>query len=377
MRWWLCLAIGVGMVTAPLVASAAEQTASYSTVEHARVKEVISQTVRPIPGTGADTTYQTLTAELLSGAHVGSVVTVENDYLNLEPGDEFYALHTVEPMNQVDAYHVQEPYRLPVLSWLSALFVLTVLVFGGKQGLRGLVSLVASLGAIVYLLIPGILAGCSPLVVSTVVSALIIVAGSYITHGVNRTTTAAVLGMLASIAVTGALAYWAVYTGNFSGHATEEVTYLLFNMGGKIDLVGLFLGGIMIGLLGILYDAAIAQAVAVEELKSAGAHLSSREVYQRALRIGREHIGALVDTLAIAYVGAALPLLLLLNYSTSTLAGTVNQELFAAEIVRTMVGGIGLVLAVPLTTLIAVWMLKEGEVSGVHAHHHHHHHRAG
>ncbi len=351
-------------------AQGASETQSVSTVERARVLEVLSQEVRDILGTGADTTYQTLRAEIVTGEAAGLEVTVENDYLNLAPGDEFYALHTVEPLHGIDAYYVQEPYRLPVLTILTALFVLTVLVFGGKQGVRGLLSLVASLGAILYVLLPGILAGYSPVLVSTLVSALIIVVGSYITHGVSRTTTAAVLGMLVAICVTGALAYWSVYAGNFSGHATEEITYLFFNTEGKIDLVGLFLGGIMIGLLGILYDAAIGQAVAVEELKRAGAHLSNREIYTRALRIGREHIGALVDTLAIAYVGAALPLLLLLHYSTLSFAATVNQEIFASEIVRTMVGGIGLVLAVPLTTLIAVWLVPAGVDSDGHGHHH-------
>lgn len=349
---------------------AEESVASSGGVERARVLEVVSQETREVAGTGAESMYQTLRAEILTGKDKGRVVTVENDYLNLSRGDEFYALHTVEPLHGIDAYNVQEPYRLPVLGIITALFVLTVLAFGGKQGARGLVSLIASLGAIVYLLLPGILAGYPPVLVSTLVSALIIVVGSYITHGVNRTTSAAVLGMLAAICVTGALAYWSVYAGNFSGHASEEITFLFFNTQGKIDLVGLFLGGIMIGLLGILYDAAIGQAVAVEELKRAGTHLSMREVYQRALRIGREHIGALVDTLAIAYVGAALPLLLLLKYSSLSIAATVNQEVFASEIVRTMVGGIGLVLAVPLTTLIAVWLVPAGVDSGGHGHHH-------
>jgi uncharacterized membrane protein len=133
---------------------------------------------------------------------------------------------------------------------------------------------------------------------------------------------------------------------------------LHFNSRGTIDLAGLLLGGIIIGLLGVLYDAAIGQSVAVEELQRAGKAMTRKDIYFRALRIGREHIGALINTLAIAYVGAALPLLLLF-YGTQGLdvVEMVNREIFAAEIVRILVGSIGVILVVPITTAIAVLML--------------------
>ena len=132
----------------------------------------------------------------------------------------------------------------------------------------------------------------------------------------------------------------------------------------------------MIGLLGVLYDIAISQAIAVEELFLAGTHMSRVDIYKRAIRIGREHIGALVNTLAIAYVGVALPLLLLLTqtYSGSaSLSSVLNSELFATEIVRILVGSIGLILAVPITTFVAVWMLSKVSSithTGSHGHRH-------
>jgi uncharacterized membrane protein len=133
---------------------------------------------------------------------------------------------------------------------------------------------------------------------------------------------------------------------------------LHFNSRGTIDLAGLLLGGVIIGLLGVLYDAAIGQSVAVEELQRAGKAMTRKDIYFRALRIGREHIGALINTLAIAYVGAALPLLLLF-YGTQGLdvVEMLNREIFAAEIVRILVGSIGVILVVPITTAIAVLML--------------------
>lgn len=361
------------LVPVPLVMAEtepAEAPVATNTIERARVIEILTDTTRKIPGTDTDTTYQSLKAELIDGPNVGTVVMVENDYLNLDVGDEFYANHYSEPASGVDTYSVQEPYRLPVVVGIGILFLLTVILFGGKQGLRGLVALVVSLGAIMYILLPGILAGYSPVLMSVGISSFIVIVGSYVTHGVNRTTTAAVFGMIVTICLTGALAYWSVYMAHLSGYSGEEATYLHFSTQGSIDFIGLLLGGIMIGLLGILYDAAIGQAIAVEELKSVGTHLSSGEIYRRAIRIGREHIGALVNTLAIAYVGASLPLLLLLHFTNMSLAATINQEIFSSEIIRTAVGSIGLVLTVPITTLISIWMLREDGASHGHSHTH-------
>ena len=117
----------------------------------------------------------------------------------------------------------------------------------------------------------------------------------------------------------------------------------------------------MIGVLGILYDVAIGQAISVEELRRAGPHLQKTTIYKRAIRMGREHIGALVNTLAIAYVGASLPLLLLFYSSKADLSWTLNKEIFATEIIRTMIGSIGLILAVPISTFFAVWILGKRE----------------
>ena len=233
-----------------------------------------------------------------------------------------------------------------------------MIVFGGKQGLRGLITLTGSLVFIFLVLFPAILQGDSPVTVSIAVSSLIIILGSYVTHGFNRTTSSAILGMLATILVTGGvLAYVAVHATRLRGFETEDAVYLNQNTKGAIDFVGLLLGGILIGLLGVLYDAAIGQAVVVEELRRAGPELTAPQVFKRALRIGREHIGALVNILALAYVGASLPLLLLFFTSAYPFSITLNNEIFATEIIRSMIGSIGLILAVPITTLISVVVL--------------------
>lgn len=328
------------------------------TLEKAVVVSATHESLELTPGTATNTTLQQLTVRVISGSEKGREVTFINDFTQLKSGDVFFLRHTQSPSEGRDYYTVADPYRLDVLMIVLVVFVLLTIVIGGKQGARGLLSLAGSLVLIGYVLIPGILIGFSPLLVALGTASLIIVVGSYVTHGFNRTTTAAVLGMISTIVVTGFAAWYVVAAAHLSGYSSDESTYVHFQFNGSIDLVGLLLGGILIGLLGVLYDSAIGQAVAVEELMRAGEHLSGAEIFMRAMRIGREHIGALVNTLAIAYVGASLPLLLLFSKASASLGYLINAEVLSTEIIRILIGSIGLMLAVPVTTLMAVLILS-------------------
>lgn len=328
-----------------------------TTIIKAQVEEVVREGLQDLPGFVSPEDYQTLRVRILEGEKKGEVITVENDYLPLKTGEKFYLVESISWEDGSVHYIVYDKYRLPMIYFLIGLFVLAVLIFGGVQGVRGLVSLIGSLLLIVFVLMPGILKGYSPILVTIGVSSLIIGLGSYITHGFNKTTTAAVLGMIVTVLITGTLAYFSVKLTGLSGFESEEAVFLNWNTRGSIDFVGLLFGGVMIGLLGVLYDVAIGQAITVEELREAGPQLSRKHIFKRALRIGKEHTGALVNTLAIAYVGASLPLLLLFYGDSSSLSHIINREVFAAEIVRTMVGSLGLVIAVPITTLLSVTLL--------------------
>lgn len=371
----LVFALGIFL---PAIALAQAQTVPDTiNIEKAQVLEMTDQHSTIVPGTDTPSEIQTLKAKVLEGPDKGQVVTFDNDFTQLNVGDTFYIRHEVDTLDAVDYWTVSDAYRLNVLIGLAVVFLVLLFVFGGLQGIRGLASLAGSLILIFYVLLPGILSGYSPILVSIGVSSLIIIAGSYITHGFNKTTSAAVIGMLITVIITGLGAYYVIHIGHFSGYSSEESVYLNFDTHGNINMLGLLFGGIMIGLLGVLYDIAIGQAIAVEELFRAGKHMTRLEIYKRAIRIGREHIGALVNTLAIAYVGVALPLLLLFKETYSSSAGIgsiINGELFATEIVRVLVGGIGLILAVPITTFIASYMLskvKEDSPSTGHSHSHH------
>jgi uncharacterized membrane protein len=326
-----------------------------------KITSIVSQQVQDVEGTSLQAVVQELKVQILEGPFKGKTVDVENDITPLKVGDRVnLALSTDDRGNpQINGIGFAGAYRLPALGWLALLFVVLVLIFGGLQGVRGLSSLVGSLALILFTLLPGLLHGWSPIGLSIGVSALIIILGSYITHGFNRTTTAAVVGMILTISIVGFFALYAVHATRLSGLESEEALYLISGTyGNNIDLIGLLLGGMLIGVLGILYDIAIGQAISVEELRRASPSMHAKELYKRATRIGREHIGALVNTLAIAYVGASLPLLLLFYSENSNAWQTLNNEIFATEIVRTLVGSIGLVIAAPITTVVAVAMLK-------------------
>lgn len=380
-----CIVIALALIM-PLQSNAQEIIKDTEETLKARVVEILDEQEELVAGTETKATVQELLVEILSGSKSGETLSIRNDFTPLEVGDTFYLLRLVHGENQRELYSVSEPYRLPALAWLTALFIIAVFVFGGKQGLRGLASLIGSLAFIYFMLLPGIMSGYSPVLVSIVVSSFIIVLGSYVTHGWNKTTSSAVIGMIVTVAFIGLLAHISIQITQLTGYGADEAVYLNFNSRGTIDLAGLLLGGILIGLLGVMYDAAIGQSISVEELHRVAPHLSRKTIYLRAVRIGREHIGALVNTLAIAYVGASLPLLLLFySYANESIAVIMNREIFATEIVRSLVGSIGLILTVPITTLISVSMLVkkrnttnkevlEKELHAIeHAGHTHHH----
>lgn len=195
--------------------------------------------------------------------------------------------------------------------------------------------------------------------VSLLVASFIIILGSYVTHGFNRTTSTAIAGMIATVLGAGVATFISMYLMKLTGLYSEDVVYLLFNTQGTLDVKGLLFAGIMIGLLGILYDVAIGQAIAVEELIRADHSMTPKKLIERGLRIGREHIGALVDTLALAYVGASLPLLLLFATSDAPILYILNREDISTELVRILVGSASIIVAVPITTYIAVYVLKK------------------
>ncbi len=334
----------------------------------ARIIDVRESATMRIEGIGAmdsmlSAPTQTLEAEALSGSSAGSLFQLVNDFVELQAGDEVYVSRIVTSSGE-EIYAVLEPVRTTGLIALAVIFVGAILLLSGKQGLRSLGSLVASFAIIFTVYLPLLLKGVSPVPLSVAVAVAILAVGIYLTHGWNRTTHAAFLGTSISAGLTGLLGALAVSGLKLSGFSSDETVYLNVATSGSLNLSGLLLGAFIIGILGVLDDVAITQAAAVDELKATDPTLSSREVFRRAIRIGRDHVGALVNTLALAYAGASLPLLLLFYGTSQELSLILSREVFSTEIIRTLVGSIGLIMAVPITTALAAWLSKGGFYTG-------------
>jgi uncharacterized membrane protein len=210
--------------------------------------------------------------------------------------------------------------------------------------------------------LPGVLAGHSPVVVAVVAASAIAYLVLYLANGLHPLTTVALLGTLLALGATVALSAAVTAIAEFSGYASED-TVIVELLSGQVDVSGLLLAGIVLGSLGALDDVTVTQVSAVGELRTSNPDLPRRELFRRGLRIGRDHVASTVNTLALAYAGAALPTLLLFVLSRQSLGTVANSEVVAVEIVRTLVGSIGLVLSVPITTWLAALVVSPRPVA--------------
>jgi uncharacterized membrane protein len=292
---------------------------------------------------------------LEDGPDRGDVVVVENPVGPSSPevqnGDRL-VLGLAEDAPPGQQYYFADFERRAPLLWLGLLFAVSVVALGRWRGLRALVGLGITLVVLVVFVLPALLEGTSPIAVAIVGSAVVLLVNLYLAHGFNVQTTIAVLGTLASLALIAVLSTVFVSATHLTGFADESAG-LLQALSGQIDVRGLLLGGIIIGSLGVLDDVTVTQASAVWELHEANPGYGQRQLYSSAIRIGRDHIASTVNTLVLAYAGASLPLLVLLVEAQRGLGDVLTGETVAAEVVRTLVGSIGLVASVPITTALA------------------------
>ncbi len=374
-RWLFGVVTGLTLVIGGVTASAQEVHQELQETVRAQVMEIVEQYDRDILGTGATTTVQELRAKLLSGSKAGEVVRFENDLMVLEVGDKIFVNRLIA-IDGEEYYTFKDIERRPQLLILAIMLSILVVVFARWQGLRALLSLALSALAIIFLLVPALLAGYDPALASFAIAAVILALTLFLTHGFGIYVRIAYFGTMAAVGVTCFVAWISVSWLHLTGFSADASVYLNFATGGQLDLAGLLLGGIIIGLLGVLDDVSITQASVVQELRRANPTFGVRSLYERGVRVGRDHVGSLVNTLALAYVGTALPLVLLYAHSQAPFMDILNQEVVAAELVRIIVGSIGLVLAVPFTTLVAAYYFSRQEIdshaSPSHSHHHHH-----
>ncbi|MFG2573597.1 YibE/F family protein [Streptomyces sp. NPDC048481] len=345
--------------------------------QQATVTEVVSVSCASVNASGAAPTGDTSTAEG-SSAQQQAKGTCKKATIRVDTGDDKGRTFTeivqpdqtrqleqgekvvvaYEPSAPKDLqYSVTDVNRRIPMSVLAGIFAIAVVVVGRLRGVMALVALAISFLVLNFFVLPAILQGSNPLVVAVVGSSAIMLIALYLCHGLSARTSVAVLGTLVSLLLIGVLGSlfidWAALTGN-----TDDNTGLIHGLYPSIDMSGLLLAGIIIGSLGVLDDVTVTQTSAVWELHEANPSMGRRGLYRAGIRIGRDHIASVVNTLVLAYAGAALPLLLLFSIAQSSVGGVANSELVAEEIVRTLVGSIGLVASVPVTTLLAALVVS-------------------
>lgn len=304
---------------------------------------------------------------------------VRSDEYDMAVGDEVMVSISKTPQNVINAYFVDFVRVKPILL-LAGIFAIAIILISAWKGIRALLSMAFSLYVIVGYIIPHILIGEDPLRVSIIGSIILLGVTLYLTYGWTLKTHAAVISMVLILILTGALSMLFVVFTKLNGTGDENVMFLMQLMETPINLRGLLLGGMIIGALGVLDDLVTTQASAVFELYHANPEFGFRALYNSAMRIGQDHVAATVNTLVLAYAGASLPMMLMFSLGGGDYGYIVNFSFIAEEIVRTLVGSLGLIAAVPLTTTIAIFFAQRsaalarwGNLLGEEGESHHHH----
>jgi uncharacterized membrane protein len=317
----------------------------------------------------------TVTVELLEGPEEGRLVELTADltgYPEFGPGDGVELARSASPDGGVD-YFITDFPRLPTLALLVGMFIAAVLMVGRWHGLRSLLGLALSLLLVVRFIVPAILAGSHPPLVALVGALAVMVVTLYLAHGVNEMTTAAIVGTAGALTLTVLFGLLFIDLASITGFASDDAVFARQQVT-DLDLQGLVLAGLIIAALGVLDDVTVSQASTVFALHDTDRTLTFGVLFARAMKVGRDHIASVVNTLFLAYAGASLPLLVVFSTGGLATGEIVNSEVLAVEIVKTVVGSLGLIAAVPLTTAlasaVAVRRAADAPVVPVHVHAH-------
>lgn len=358
------LAALVGL--AVVLAACGDANASLAgTVVEAHVVRVVENGQRSVPGAAGGQLFQRLEVELDSSLFRGERQTIEwggRRALSaaglLREGDR--VLLALSREGDKRTYAIQEVVRLPQLAPFAVLLVVALLAIARLAGLAALGGLAASIGVFLLAIVPAIRRGDDPLVATVAGSSAVIVVAVFVVHGFGRKSLAALIGTFAGLVVVGGLGAAALAASRMSGFTTEDTILLWVAGDGKLDVARLALAGVIVGSLGALVDMSVGQASTAFELAATDPDLRGRALYMSALRVGRDHIGSLINTVALAYFGGALPLVLLLSLNYRPLSVALNSEEMTESILTVLVASIGLVLAVPVTTAAAVALASRG-----------------
>jgi uncharacterized membrane protein len=278
----------------------------------------------------------------------GNIVEINTVGEEVEVGTSLY----LEYFPEQDVYNFLTVKRQNPIVAMLAVFVVSIIVLAGFKGVRSLLSLAISIGLLFFVLIPLLLSGVDPLLATVICGLGILSISIFVTHGFNYQSLVSFLGSFASILLALGLIFIVNRYASLSGLISDEIQYLSFEMNNTLDLVKIISASIVVGVLGVLDDITITQVAVVRELSSS-TQASRNEIFKRALRVGKDHIASLVNTLVFAYVGATLPMIMFISLLEIPFYILLSQEFIFIEIMRSLIGAIALTLAVPLTTWLS------------------------
>ncbi len=302
--------------------------------------------------------YQKLQIKILNGDLKNQIFEVENGLGESPVTQKFNVKDKVVLVRYDDGsgsvgFFIDDYVRRSSMIFLFFIFIILAIVIAGKKGFTSFLGMIITFLMIFWLVLPQISTGANPLLITLIFSSIAIPVTFYLSHGFSKKTNVAVAGTFISLVITVVLSSFFVNAAKLTGFTSDEASFLQLLKGDGFSMRGILLAGIIIGMLGVLDDITISQSAIVFQLKEANSKLNFSELYKRSMDVGKDHIASMINTLVLVYTGASLPLLLLFTDSTHTFGEVVNYEIIASEVIRTLLGSIGLVLAVPVTTFIA------------------------
>ncbi len=351
---------------------------SITPASEGKILKVLETGIRSSSEDSGKTEYQKLQVQITRGDKTGEMITLEVSQAQgstaiYKPGDKVVLTQVQQPDGK-DVYAITDFVRTDALFSLTILFVFSVIAVSRWRGFLSIIAMCISFAVIFTLTLPMIMSGWHPVFVSIITATLIIPITFYLSHGWSRKTHIAIIGTVLSLLVTSLLAWMYISLGKLSGMSSEEAGFLSVEKQGAINLKNLIMAGVIVGSLGILDDVTVSQVSVVEQLKASNQKLGFGELFKRAMAVGQDHISSMVNTLVLVYAGASLPLLLLFINTPHPFLEIVNYEIIAEEIIKTLVGSIGIVFAAPTTTLIAAFVYSLLQVPPSKAITNEHHH---
>lgn len=344
--------------------------AQISTTENAPKEEVLEAIVSKVIEEKQITVmdkkqfYQKLELTVTNGSLLHKKIIVENGITPLVNEqkyrlDDRVMVSMIKHMDGETVFYISDYIRRYAILSLFFIFVVLTLIVAKWRGFMSLLGMALTFFIIFNFVLPQISAGASPVVIAVLGSFIIIPVSFFLSHGMNKKTIVAICGTVIALIITGILSHIYVQAAYLTGFSSEEAGFLQVAKAGSINMKGLLLAGIIIGVLGVLDDITVSQSSIVYQLKESNNKMTRGELFTRAMSVGQDHISSMINTLILVYTGASLPLLLLFINNPHPISEVLNYEIIADEIVRTLVGSIGLVLSVPITTYIAALVVSK------------------